>query len=132
MVKKTIFNKEYLIELLKLNFQYREIKDEVFGTVLELDARTAYRFCLTTNSYYLIDNYGLRLFGRFRTFNHRNYSLNQGLFLIETNNGEITNNNLPAQLYSNYPFIYDGKKKIIFIDGNDTPNIIADTFKKIM
>lgn len=131
MAKQSIFNKEYLIELLKLNFQYKEIKDELFGNVLEIDARTAYRFCLTTNSYYLVDKYGLRLFGRFRTFNHRNYSLNQGLFLIETNNGEITNNNLPAQLCLNYPYIYTGNKKIIFIDGNDTPNIIETIFKKI-
>lgn len=132
MAKKIFFNKEYLLELLKLNFQFKVIKDDNFGSVIELDERTAYRFCLTTNSYYLVDKYGLRLFGRFRTFNHRNYSLNQGLFLIETNEGEITNNNLPAQLYSSYPFIYEGKKKIIFIDGNDTPSIITDTFKKLV
>ena len=132
MAKKIFFDKEYLLELLKLNFQYKVIKDDIFESIIELDERTAYRFCLTTNSYYLVDKYGLRLFGRFRTFNHRNYSLNQGLFLIETNGGEITNNNLPAQLYSSYPFIYEGKKKIIFIDGNDTPNIITDTFKKLV
>ena len=104
------------MSILKLNFNYKLVRDDVFEEVLELDERTAYRFCLTTNSYYLVDDYGLRLFGRFRTFNHRNYSLNQGLFLIETKKGEIVNNNLPEYLYQKYPFIYEGVKKIIFID----------------
>lgn len=132
MAKRIAFDKDYLLEVLKLNFQYKIIKDEIFDEVLELDERTAYRFCLTTNSYYLIDKFGLRLFGRFRTFNHRNYSLNQGLFLIETSNGKIINNNLPVTLYSKYPFIYNGKKKIIFIDGNETSDIIEETFNKIV
>ena len=129
---KNFFNKKYLMELLKINFHYKELEDSVFGKVLEVDVQTAYRFCLTTNSYYLVDEYGLRLFGRYRTFNHRNYSLNQGLFLIETNNQEIINNNLPAKLYLKHPFIYKGTKKIIFIDGSDTSNIIADVFNKII
>ena len=132
MAKRITFDKDYLLEVLKLNFQYKIIKDKIFDEVLELDERTAYRFCLTTNSYYLIDKFGLRLFGRFRTFNHRNYSLNQGLFLIETSNGKIINNNLPVTLYSKYPFIYNGKKKIIFIDGNETSDIIEETFNKIV
>lgn len=132
MVKKNIFDKKYLLEILKLNFQYKLIEDEIFSEVLELNERTAYRFCLTTNSYYLVDIYGLRLFGRFGTFNHRNFSLNQGLFLIETNDGEITNNNLPERLYSKYPYIYKGKKKVIFVDENDTPNIISETYNKLL
>jgi hypothetical protein len=132
MAKRVALDKDYLLELLELNFRYKVIKDKIFDKVLELDERTAYRFCLTTNSYYLIDKYGLRLFGRFRTFNHRNYSLNQGLFLIETSNGKIINNNLPVTLCSKYPFIYKGKKKVIFIDGNETSDIIAETFNKIV
>ncbi len=80
MNKNILLNKNYLTELLKLNFGYKEVRDVLFGTVSEIDEKIAYRFCLTTNSYYLVDKYGLRLFGRFRTFNHRNYSLNQVLF----------------------------------------------------
>lgn len=132
MANKTIFNKQYLIEILKLNFDYKLVKDDLFGEVLELDERTAYRFCLTTNSYYLVDDYGLRLFGRFRTFNHRNYSLNQGLFLIETKKGEIVNNNLPEYLYQKYPFIYKGIKRVIFIEGKNTSKIIAETYAKLV
>lgn len=126
------FNKEYLMELLKLNLNFAIVKDDIFGDVIQIDERTAYRFCLTTNSYYLVDKYGLRLFGRFRTFNHRNYSLNQGLFLIETKNGEIVNNNLPQTLYSKFPYIYEGTKKIIFIESQDTSKVIEDTFNKII
>ena len=54
-----IFNKENLIKILKLNFGYKIIDDDIFGEVIELDARIAYRFCLTTNTYYLVDKYGL-------------------------------------------------------------------------
>jgi len=132
MANKTVFDKKYLMSILKLNFNYKLVRDDVFEEVLELDERTAYRFCLTTNSYYLVDDYGLRLFGRFRTFNHRNYSLNQGLFLIETKKGEIVNNNLPEYLYQKYPFIYEGVKKIIFIEGENTSRILAETYAKIV
>ena len=126
------FNKAYLMELLKLNFNFDIVNDDIFGKVIEIDERTAYRFCLTTNSYYLVDKYGLRLFGRFRTFNHRNYSLNQGLFLIETKNGEIINNNLPQTLYSKFPFIFEGSKKIIFIESEDTSTVISEVYNKIL
>ena len=33
MAKKIFFNKEYLLELLKLNFQYKVIKDDIFDSI---------------------------------------------------------------------------------------------------
>lgn len=126
------FDKNHLIKLLEINLNFNVVKDELFGKVIKLAEQDAYRFCLTTNSYYLVDKYGLRLFGRFRTFNHRNYSLNQGLFLIETKNEEIVNNNLPQTLFLKYPFIFEGAKKIVFIESKNTSTVIEDTYNKII
>jgi len=125
------FTKDSLMRALNKNFKFDISKDSIFGNVITVDAKTAYRFCLTTNSNYLIDRYGLNLFGKFKTFNHRNYSLNQGLFLIDHKTGTISDKNLPAKLYEMYPFIFKGDKKIIFIDGKNPSEIISSTFKKI-
>jgi hypothetical protein len=127
-----IFNKENLIKILKLNFGYKIIDDDIFGEVIELDARIAYRFCLTTNTYYLVDKYGLRLFGRFRTFNHRNFSLNPGLFLMDPETEELSDENLPRQIFDKFPFVYEGKKKLIFIESHNTPKVIEETYKDII
>lgn len=126
------FTKTDLIEILNKNFGYSIINDKTFGKLIQLDAQTAYRFCLTTNSNYLIDKYGLCLFGRLRTFNHRNLSLNQGLFLLENKTGEIIDNNLPMTLFRKYPFIPNGDKKIIFIEGKNTSEIISETYNQLI
>jgi len=116
-----IFTKNTLIEILKKNFNYKIVNDEIFGKTLELNARVAYRFCLTTNTYYLVDEYGLRLFGRFRTFNHRDYSLNPGLFLLDSKIGEINDKNLPIKLFDKHPFIFNGTKRLIFVKNGKNP-----------
>ena len=126
------FNKEYLSDLLKINLELKEVEDKVFGKVIQVSPRTAYRFCLTTNSYYLIDKYGLRLFGRFRTFNHRNHSLNQGLFLLETKGDKIINSSLSQKLYKEYPFIFSGDKRLIFVESFETSDEIERIYKKII
>jgi len=127
-----IFNKDTLMEILKTNFQYKVLEDDIFGKVVELEARTAYRFCLTTNTYYPIDKYGLRLFGRFGTFNHRNYSLNPGLFSLDTKNNNFSDRNFPIKLGDSHPGLFEGNKRLLFVESHNTSKVIEETYNKIV
>jgi len=131
MIGPNYFTKDNLIDILKKNFGYRTITDEIFGKALKMDIVTSYRFCLTTNSYYPIDKYGLRLFGRFRTFNHRNLSLNPGLFMLNAKTREISDQNLLFNLFEKYPFIFKGDKSVIFVESKNTSKVISEAYKKI-
>lgn len=131
MIGETFHSKKNLIDILVKNFNFQVIADEIFGESLLVDANEAYRFVLTTNSYYLLDRYGIRLFGRFRTFNHRDSSLIPGLFLINKSNQIINGRNLPANMVKKYPFIFRGNKKIIFIESHNTSEVISNCYKKI-
>jgi len=126
------FTKRNLIEIFETNFGYNIIQDEIFGDVLEVDARTAYRFCLTTNSHYLVDKYGFSLFGRFRTFNHRDFSLIPGLFDINPQTHEISDRNFPHKIYEKYPFIFNGDKKVIFVESHEISRNTAEIYNKII
>ena len=101
------------------------------GELLLLDARSAYRFCLSTNSYYLPDKYGFSFYGRFVTFNHRSYSFLPGLFQINRD-GEITSENLPHQINKMLPFIFKGDKKILFIEVDDGSDRLIEEYYKII
>jgi len=127
-----IFSKENLIEVLHLNLGYEIVEDDIFGPCLSIDPRTAYRFCLTTNSYYIVDKYGLRLFGLYRTFNHRNLSLNVGLFNLDYIKNEISDENLPHTIFNRYPSILLSDKKIVFIESHNTSEALAEAYDKII
>lgn len=123
------FNSETLKSILVTNFNYKIGKSDIFGNVIETDPRTAYRFCLTTNSYYLVDKLGLRIFGRFITYNHRDSSLNQGLYLLNSITQEIEENQI-VSLYNQYPYMFNTNKKIILYDYDNSTNI-DDIYHKI-
>ncbi len=125
-----LFSKEALVQTLRKNFNYKLVNDKIFGNLIELDTRIAYRLCLTTNTYYLNDKYGLRLFGRFITYNHRNFSLNQGLFLLNPRTQKFSESQ-PLVLFKQFPFIYRGAKKLIFVDSQITHEIIQRKFETI-
>jgi len=130
--KSNFFSKDNLLEIFDKNTDLEIIEDSIFGKVMKSDARTAYRFCLATNSYYVVDRYGLRLFGRIRSFNHRNNSLNQGLFITKTNGDKIIEHNLVHDLNEQYPFIYKGDKKIVFIESRNISEKLEETYKTLL
>ena len=125
------FSRKTIVSIFDANFQDKFFYDKDLNLdVLELTAKEAYRFMLTTNSHYLIDEYGLSLFGRFRTFNHRNYNLTSGLFNYY--NKRFSDENLPLKLREKYPFIFQGNKKIIFIEVSKSNNVIKETYEKLV
>jgi len=130
--KNKLFSKANLLDILIKNTNLTLLKNPIFDNVIKADARTAYRFCLTTNSYYLVDKYGLRLFGRLRSFNHRDNSLNQGLFTLKTDGEKIIEHNMVQELESQYPFIFRGNKNIIFIESKSPSENIEEIYNVII
>jgi hypothetical protein len=126
-----IFSSEALCRILEKNFGYIRCIDDVFKNVLELNPIEAFRYSAITNSPYLLDEHGYSPFGKLITFNHRNYSLNTGLFDLSIRNGEINLLNAPMKLFVKFPNIFKKNKKLILID-TKTSNVESEIFSKLV
>lgn len=125
------FSSKTLSKILEVNFNYKRVHDDVFKEVLEVNPIEAFRYSAITNSPYLLNEYGYSPFGKLVTFNHRNYSINTGLFDLPARNGEISLLNAPIRLSKEFPNIFKENKKIVLID-TKTSNIENEMFLKLM
>jgi hypothetical protein len=123
-----LFSSETLSRILEVNFGYHRVQDVIFGEVLEISPIEAFRYSAITNSPYLLTEYGYSPFGKLITFNHRNYSINSGLF--DFSKKEIDLLNAPVKLSSLYPSLFSGNKRLVFIN-TKTSNIESKIFSKI-
>ena len=80
------FSVDYLIFLLKQVIEFNEVNLDIPERVIELDARTAYRFALCTETFYLNKEYsGVYLKKAFSSFNMRSLELSSGIFTFKDN-----------------------------------------------
>ena len=109
------FSIEYLIELLQKVSNIEKCNSEIHNHTYNVDHRTAFRFALCTQSTYLNDEYaGLYVKKRFSTLNMRDYHIYDGIFEFKNN---ILTNIISHDIFAKIPDLFNGRKKIIFIEG---------------
>lgn len=120
------FSIDYLLALFKQVINFNEIEIDINERIIEVDARTAYRFALCTQSYYLNDEYnGIYLKKEFSSFNMRNLELSSGIYKFQDNFLHSLKNHRLTEIFS-------GKKRIILKEGKISSVEISDIFNKLL
>ena len=106
-----ILNKENILNIFQKNNLGKIIKSD-FGKAIETDNYNAFLLsCLTETGYVTNKSYGLNFYGLLKVFNSAyKYSLIAGIY---NNQGNIEFKFNPNNIIKKYPFIIEGKKKII-------------------
>lgn len=120
------FSIDYLLALFEKVINFNKVEIDINEVVIEVDARTAYRFALCTQSFFLNEEYtGAYLKKEFSSFNNRNLDLSSGIYEFEDNIlCSIKNHNLPN--------IFSGKKRIILKEGKFSSSILAEFYKRLL
>lgn len=121
------FSAKTLYNIMLKNFNLTPVEDDAFEFVIDLPSLEAFRYATITNSNFLFNEYGYSPFGKMVTFNHRDYSLNPGMFGTSK---EIKLMNAPLKLYNKYPKLLEGNKKLIFLDVSNQ-NVDSNVYKKL-
>lgn len=120
------FSVDYLIFLLKQVIEFNEVNLDIPERVIELDARTAYRFALCTETFYLNKEYsGVYLKKAFSSFNMRSLELSSGIFTFKDNCLQSLKN-------QKIPDIFSSKKRIIIKKGRISSEVISDTYNRLL
>ena len=106
-----ILNKENILNIFETN-NLGKIVETNFGKAIELDNYNAFLLsCLTETGYVINKNYSLNFYGLLKVFNSAyKYSLIAGIY---NNQGNIEFKFNPNNIINKYPFIVEGKNKII-------------------
>ena len=106
-----ILNKENILNIFEKN-NLGKIINTNFGKAIEIDNYNAFILsCLTETGYIINKNYSLNFYGLLKIFNSAyKYSLIAGIY---NNQGNIEFKFNPNNIVSKYPFIIEGKNKII-------------------
>ena len=106
-----ILNKENILNIFEKNSLGKIIQTD-FGKGIETDNYNAFVLsCLTETAYVTNKSYGLNFYGLLKVFNSAyKYSLIAGIY---NNQGNIEFKFNPNNIIKKYPFINEGKKKII-------------------
>ncbi len=120
------FSINYLLALFKKVINFNEVDIGINERIIEVDARTAYRFALCTQSFYLDEEYsGVYVKKTFSSFNMRNLDLSSGIYTFKDNFlHSLENHKLPD--------IFSGKKRIILKEGKFSSKIMSDVYNKLL
>jgi len=118
------FSIDYLIFLLKQIIEFNEIELDIPVRIIELDARTAYRFALCTETFYKNEEYSGVLKDVFHSFNMRNLDLYGGIYTFKDDYlHDLKNQRIPD--------IFSGKKRIIIKEGKISDEIVSEVYNEL-
>jgi hypothetical protein len=118
---------------------FKTILDDLFGEIIEMSAFDTFDFSALTGAKYLSNENGVTVKGRNETFIHRSIFQDDaliyspGLFERDINEFVIEGNSANF-LNSKYPFIFNGNKKILFLEitNGTSSNIEKELYNKIL
>lgn len=120
----TRLTRQSMVDILKKNFNFKEVIDEDYGSAIRMNSRNAFRYSLIEGSPYLTSENGFTCKGRMNVFYHRSslnknyYTYCPGLFGVKRIGATLflDEGSSPYYIKKQYPSIFRGDKTILFYE----------------